>query len=64
VGGLRTGRDIELVTGDEIVVETSRRRLIVARDGERTRLSSPLHFRIRHDALTRHRARAARVMTA
>jgi diacylglycerol kinase family enzyme len=51
VGGLRTGRDIELVIGDEIVVETARPRLVVARDGERTRLSSPLRFRIRHDAL-------------
>jgi diacylglycerol kinase family enzyme len=51
VGGLQTGRDIELVIGDDIIVETARRRLIVARDGERTRLSSPLRFRIRHDAL-------------
>jgi diacylglycerol kinase family enzyme len=51
LGGLRTGRDIELVTGDDIVVETDRRRVFVARDGERTPMTSPLHFRIRHDIL-------------
>jgi diacylglycerol kinase family enzyme len=51
VGGLRTGRDIELVIADDIVVETARRRVFVARDGERTPLASPLHFRIRHDIL-------------
>jgi diacylglycerol kinase family enzyme len=51
IGGLKAGRDIELVTGEDIVVETDRRRLFVARDGERTPLASPLHFRIRHDSL-------------
>ena len=51
VGGLKTGRDIELVIADDIVVETARRRVFVARDGERTPLASPLHFRIRHDIL-------------
>ncbi len=50
-GGLRAGRDIELVTAEDIVVETARRRLLVARDGERTPLTSPLHFRIRDDIL-------------
>jgi diacylglycerol kinase family enzyme len=51
MGGLKAGRDIELVVGDDIVVETARRRVLVARDGERTPLDSPLHFRIRHDIL-------------
>jgi diacylglycerol kinase family enzyme len=51
LGGLKAGRDIELVVGDDIVVETTRRRVLVARDGERTPLASPLHFRIRHDIL-------------
>jgi len=50
-GGLRAGRDIELVTGDEILVESTRRRLLVARDGERTHMSPPLRFRIHRDAL-------------
>jgi diacylglycerol kinase family enzyme len=51
LGGLKAGRDIELVVGDDIVVETARRRVLVARDGERTPLASPLRFRIRHDIL-------------
>lgn len=49
--GLRAGRDIELVEGSDILVETTRRKLLVARDGERSSLSAPLHFRIRRNAL-------------
>jgi diacylglycerol kinase family enzyme len=51
LGGVRPGRDIELVTCDEITVETSRRRLLVARDGERGPMTSPLTFRLHRDAL-------------
>lgn len=51
VGGVRRGRDIELITCDEITVETPRRRLLVARDGERAPMTSPLTFRLIHDAL-------------
>lgn len=51
LGGLRPGRDIALVACDDIVVETRARRLLVAHDGERTRLPTPLRFRIRPDAL-------------
>jgi diacylglycerol kinase family enzyme len=52
VRGLDDGRDMEIVVGEDIIVETDRSRPIVARDGERARLTSPLHFRIRKDALT------------
>ena len=51
LGGLRPGRDIELITCDEITVETARRRILVARDGERAPMAVPLTFRLRHDAL-------------
>jgi diacylglycerol kinase family enzyme len=51
LGGLRPGRDIALVVCDEIVVETRARRLLVAHDGERTPLATPLRFRVRPDAL-------------
>lgn len=51
LGGIRPGHDIELVTCDEITVETSRRRLLVARDGERGTMAAPLKFRLRPDAL-------------
>lgn len=50
-GGLRTGRDIDRVIGDDIVVEATRKRLLVARDGERSVMSPPLRFRIRREAL-------------
>lgn len=51
LGGLRPGRDIAFVACDGIVVETRARRLLVAHDGERTPLATPLRFRIRPDAL-------------
>jgi diacylglycerol kinase family enzyme len=51
LGGVRPGHDIELITCDEITVESARRRLLVARDGERGPMASPLTFRLRHDAL-------------
>jgi diacylglycerol kinase family enzyme len=51
-GGVRPGRDIELLVCDEIKVETTRRRLLVARDGERAPMEAPLNFRLRHEALS------------
>ena len=51
VGTARPGRDLGLVECDEIDVATSGRDILVAHDGERTRLATPLRFRIRRDAL-------------
>jgi diacylglycerol kinase family enzyme len=50
-GATSPDRDFELLCGDEIRMETKRRRLLVARDGERARLDGPFSFRVRHDAL-------------
>ncbi len=49
--GMQAGRDFELFCGEEIVVTTKRRRRLVARDGERERLSSPFRFTLRRRAL-------------
>ena len=51
VGGIRPGRDLGLVECDEIDVQTSSRDILVAHDGERSVLPTPLKFRIRRDAL-------------
>ena len=48
---MQPGRDFELFCGSDIVIETHRPRALLARDGERDRLTSPFHFRIRKDAL-------------
>lgn len=45
------GRDFELLHGVEIVAETERRRLPVARDGERELLEAPFRFELLKDAL-------------
>jgi len=50
-GTLEPGRDVEQVFGEEVVIETRGRDRLVARDGERERLRSPLRFRMRSDAL-------------
>lgn len=51
-GRVEPGRDVELVCGREIVVETPRRRRrLVARDGERERMNGPFRFRLHVDAL-------------
>ncbi|MBF9033975.1 hypothetical protein HKCCE2091_06970 [Rhodobacterales bacterium HKCCE2091] len=49
--GARNGRDFELVTGRDIRIETRRDRGLVARDGEREKLSSPFEFRLIPDAI-------------
>ena len=49
--GMELDRDFELFTGDVIEIETSRPRQLVAMDGERRRLESPLRFRMRPDDL-------------
>jgi len=50
-GNLKAGRDVEQVFGEDILIETRGRERLVARDGERERLTTPLHFRVRRDAL-------------
>lgn len=49
---LRPGRDLELFTGREILIETRRKRRLVARDGEKEEMRNPFHFVARQDALS------------
>lgn len=51
LGSTHAGRDFRLLAGREIVVETRRRRAVVARDGERERMRAPFRFRLREAAL-------------
>ncbi len=51
-GRLRQARDFEAIEAVEIVVESRRRRLHVALDGEVTVMTPPLAYRIRPGALT------------
>lgn len=48
---MHAAEDFELLCGREVVVETPRRHLLVARDGERDRLSAPFRFTRHDDAL-------------
>lgn len=50
-GKLRQERDFRQMTASDLVVETSRRSLHVATDGETRRLHSPLHYKIHPGAL-------------
>jgi diacylglycerol kinase family enzyme len=50
-GDLKAGRDLEQVFGESILIETRGHDRHVALDGERERLTTPLRFRVRHDAL-------------
>ena len=45
------GRDVDLIDAEEIVVTTRRHRELVAFDGEKRRMATPLKFSIRRDAL-------------
>jgi diacylglycerol kinase family enzyme len=51
-GRLRQARDFDARTATEIVIESRRRRLHVATDGEVTTMTPPLHYRIRPGALS------------
>lgn len=44
--------DFELVCGREILVECGKRRRLVARDGERSKMASPFRFEMRRAGLT------------
>lgn len=50
-GGLRDEEDFDALCTKEILIETRRRRLRVATDGEVTIMRSPLHYRVRPGAL-------------
>ena len=50
-GGLRDQDDFDAVCTKEIWIETRRRRLRVATDGEVTVMNTPLHYRVRPGAL-------------
>jgi diacylglycerol kinase family enzyme len=49
--GVREGRDFKLLTGKNVVVETRRSSALVARDGERERMTAPFEFRLLEDAI-------------
>ncbi|WP_146590911.1 diacylglycerol/lipid kinase family protein [Puniceibacterium confluentis] len=49
--GMKPERDFELFCGTDIEIETTRGSQLVAMDGERVRLASPLRFRMHADAL-------------
>lgn len=49
---LKPERDFELVCGREIVVESTKRRRLVARDGEREHMEAPFRFEMRESGLT------------
>lgn len=51
LGTSREGRDFRLLAGRDILVETRRKRAVVARDGERERMTAPFRFRMRQAAL-------------
>jgi diacylglycerol kinase family enzyme len=51
LGRLRTAEDLDVLCTREVSIETRRRRLRVATDGELTVMESPLHYRVRSGAL-------------
>ena len=51
LGRLRTTEDLDVLCTREVSIETRRRRLRVATDGELTVMESPLHYRVRSGAL-------------
>lgn len=44
---MEQGRDFELICGRDILVEPRQKRRLVARDGERARMTAPFRFRMR-----------------
>ncbi len=50
-GRLAPAADFETFCADEVTVESRRRRMLVATDGEVNHLTAPLHYRIRRGAL-------------
>jgi diacylglycerol kinase family enzyme len=52
LGRLEQARDFEMMDVREVWIETPRRDVRVALDGEVTRMTPPLHYTIRPAALT------------
>ena len=50
-GRLRQARDFDAITATDIVVQSKRKRLRVATDGEVTVMTPPLHYRVRPASL-------------
>ena len=50
-GTAQRGEDFNIVAAQEIVLETRRRRVLVARDGEKEVMTSPITFRLRDTPL-------------
>ncbi len=50
-GRLEQARDFDAMTSTDLVIETRHRRLLVATDGEVSRMTTPLHYRTRPQAL-------------
>ena len=51
VGRLRQARDFDALSATELLIETRRKRLHVAADGEVWPMTAPLRYRIRPGAL-------------
>lgn len=51
LGKLRQAREFEVLTAPEVLIETRKRRLQVAMDGEVSEMETPLRYRIRPGAL-------------
>lgn len=50
-GTMREGRDFDVLTGREMIVRTRRKRVLVACDGEKFRMDSPIRFAMRDRCL-------------
>jgi diacylglycerol kinase family enzyme len=48
---MKPGRDVELITGTDILIETNRAKRLVARDGEKESMRDPFKFTARPGAL-------------
>lgn len=51
LGKVARGEDFDMVIADEMLIETRRRRKLVAFDGEKERMSAPFHLVMQPDAL-------------
>ena len=58
-GRLRQARDFDAIVATDIVVQSKRKRLRVATDGEVTVMTPPLHYRVRPASLIVMRPRTA-----
>lgn len=52
LGRVAPGRDFDMLTAEEIVIETRQPRRLLAFDGEKARMDSPFRLRVHHGALS------------